>query len=75
MSYYDYRISINIEMADYPFYALIMAAMRKADIDNLETLKQAFPETWDELRKRYKAPAGILNEDEKVIKAQMDEVS
>jgi len=32
MSRYDYEISKDI---DYPFYALIMAAMRKADSFNL----------------------------------------
>lgn len=29
MSYYDYRVSREIAAQDFPFYALIMAAMRK----------------------------------------------
>lgn len=60
MSYYDYRRSQEIAAQDYPFYALIMAAMRQADTDNTVKLKMAWPEVWDELDKRYHAPGGIL---------------
>lgn len=45
---------------DESFHTLIMAAMRRADSDNVEKLKAAFPETWDELRARYNAPGGVL---------------
>jgi hypothetical protein len=41
-----------------------MAAMRKADDTNLEKLKSVFPETLAELRARYNAPGGALNEQE-----------
>lgn len=41
-------------------YALIQAAMRKADTPNLEALKAAFPETWAELQVRYNSPGGLL---------------
>jgi hypothetical protein len=60
MSLYDYKASVEMEMNDYPFYALIMAAMRKADTDNLFRLQRLFPETWQELRMRYNAPGGLL---------------
>ena len=60
MSLYAYRESIEIDGIDYGFYALIMAAMRKADSDNIDLLKAAFPETWEELKARYNAPGGIL---------------
>jgi len=43
-----------------PFYALIMAAMRQADTDNLERLKEAFPDVWAELSTRYMREGGFL---------------
>ncbi len=63
MSLYDYRESQEIAAKDYQFYALIMAAMRKADTDNFEKLKEIFPEVWEELCKRYNAPGGSINGD------------
>lgn len=63
MSLYDYRMSLEIAKHDYPFYALIMAAMRQADTDNIERLKTMFPHIWRELERRYHAPAGILAEE------------
>jgi hypothetical protein len=63
MSHHDYIESKDIDVLDCSFYAIIMAAMRKADEENLEKLKADFPETWDELYRRYHAPGGILSED------------
>jgi hypothetical protein len=63
MSLYDYRTSLELSQKDYPFYALIMTAMRQADTNNVELLKQAFPQVWAELRRRYYAPGGVLPED------------
>ena len=60
MSYYDYRSSLSIAAQDYPFYAVLMAAMRQADTDNLEKLRAAFPEVYAELQARYNAPGGTL---------------
>lgn len=60
MSLFDYRASLEINAADYPFYALIMAAMRQADTYNVEKLRAAWPEIWDELFQRYHAPGGLL---------------
>jgi hypothetical protein len=60
MSLYDYKLSMRLGIEDPPFYALIMAAMRKADTDNLIRLKTAFPEIWIELDWRYHAPNGEL---------------
>jgi hypothetical protein len=57
MARYDYEKSRQLIADDVPFHALIMAAMRKADSQNLATLRVAFPETWDELETRYHAPA------------------
>ena len=60
MSYYDYVRSIQIAIQDEPFYALIMAAMRQADTNNLARLQLAFPAVFDELRARIEAPDGVL---------------
>lgn len=59
MSLYEYRESQRISAEDYGFYSLIMAAMRKADTDNMYALEQAFPLTAAELRMRYNAPGGM----------------
>lgn len=59
MSLYDYRVSMKIRSLDFPFYALIMAAMRQADSDNAAKLRMLWPEIWAELDMRYNAPAGL----------------
>lgn len=65
MSIIDYRQSQAIMSdGDFSFYSLIMAAMRKADTDNLEKLKSVFPEVYGELRARYNAPGGALDSKE-----------
>lgn len=63
MTLYDYEMSIEIAQADCPFYALIMAAMRKADSSNIEKLKEMWPETYNELEARYNAPGGELSKE------------
>jgi hypothetical protein len=60
MSRYDYQASQRITDLDPPFYALVMAAMRKADTRNEQKLRAAWPEVWDELLARYNAPGGLL---------------
>lgn len=64
MSFDDYKASQKIAAHDYPFYALIMAAMRQADSDNLLRLRGAFPNTFGELHARYRAPRGVLPGDQ-----------
>jgi hypothetical protein len=61
MSFHEYVTSREIAAQDYPFYALIMAAMRKADANNAEKLRKAFGDTWAELHDRYHAPGGVLD--------------
>jgi len=63
MSLYDYRQSREICKNEYPFYAVLMAAMRQADDVNLKLLKEAFPWVWQELSKRYNAPNGLIGEE------------
>ena len=60
MSKYDYDLSKQISESDPPFYALIMAAMRKADTYNRVRLASAYPHVWEELQARYNAPGGLL---------------
>ena len=65
MSLYDYKVSQKIAAEDYPFYSLIMAAMRQADTDNTIKLKMMFPKIWHELDMRYHAPGGLLPDEVK----------
>ncbi len=60
---YDYEAGRRIEAEDYPFYALIQAAMRQADPDNLYKLRVGFPDEYQELQERYNAPGGQLPTD------------
>lgn len=60
MSMFDYEASKRIALLYVPFYAIIMAAMRQADSNNLKLLKEAWPNTWHELHERYNAPGGFL---------------
>lgn len=60
MSYHEYQMSKLIAGKDYPFYALIMAAMRQADTGNMAKLRAAWPGVADELQLRYDAPGGLL---------------
>lgn len=63
MSLYDYATSIKISAEGYPFYSLVMAAMRQADTDNLLLLKEAFPRVYAELVIRYNSPGGKMPEE------------
>ena len=63
MSLYNYEVGLRISAQGYPFYALVQAAMREADTDNLEKLKAAFPDQWNDLQARYNAPGGVLQEE------------
>jgi hypothetical protein len=72
MSYHDYQVSKQVAMYDFPFYGLIMAAMRKADTDNTVKLRAAFPEVWDELQTRYNAPGGLLESEQQLNYSALD---
>jgi len=71
MSLHEYRSCQEIGKRHYPFYALIMAAMRQADTDNAFRLRCVFPEVWDELQERYDAP-GAHKDISEIMKAQED---
>ena len=61
MSHFDYQYAKRLVHDDAPFYALIMAAMWRADTDNVMRLKLAFPDVWEEVNARYRAPGGLLS--------------
>lgn len=63
MSLHEYRVGRELWLADPPFYSLIMAAMRRADTDNLAKLIRAWPEVHAELAARYNAPGSRLPDD------------
>lgn len=64
MSHHEYEAGKAISGAlDPPFYALIFAAMRKADTQNYARLREAFPAVERELVARYNAPGGVLADD------------
>lgn len=60
MSLFDYRESQDLAARDPSFYALIMAAMKKADGENLRKLVAGWPEVYAELDARYNARGGLL---------------
>lgn len=60
MSLHSYQVSLELLKNDPPFSALIMAAMRRADSQNIVLLQAAFPEIWFELEERYWTPGGLI---------------
>jgi hypothetical protein len=60
MTHHDYQVSKTIEAENYPFRALIMAAMRKADSTNARKLQAAWPEVSAELHYRYWSAGGFM---------------
>ena len=60
----EYLESQKLMAGDPSFYALIMAAMRKADTNNVERLKAGWPLVWKEFIARYHAPGGALTQKE-----------
>lgn len=63
MSLYDYRQAQKLVHEDVPFYALIQAAMMKADSHNSARLNAAWPEIRREVEARYHEPGGLLDEE------------
>lgn len=67
MSLYDYEASREIGRIDAPFYALIMAAYRRADSTNTRLIKEAWPWLAAEFEARYHAPGGRLPSDDPAL--------
>lgn len=62
-SRFEYEVARGLEAEDTPFFALIQAAMRRADTFNLIKLQDAFPGVWEEMLERYNTPGGHLKEE------------
>lgn len=60
MSHYDYMAANALRAGDPPFYALIMAAVMKADTLNAAKLAAMWPEVTAEVQARWDAPGGVL---------------
>ncbi len=67
MGYYEYLSGRNIAFEDPPFDAIIQAAMRKADTDNLAKLKAAWPAIWADLEMRYNLSGGLTPEEQEAL--------
>lgn len=63
MSLVDYQIARDLRLKDTPFYALVMAAVMKADHTNTLLLQSCWPEVYAETMRRYNAPGGRLPEE------------
>ena len=68
----DYTLSKYLQQI--PFDALVAAAMRKADTENLNLLGEIFPQIRKDLHDRYNAPGGYLERDAKVNSDQMESI-
>jgi len=60
MSRLDYVMSLEISANNYPFWALVMAAIRQSDSHNFEKFEQMFPDVMAEFQERYHTPGGHL---------------
>lgn len=63
MSNHDFVASYDVYINDYPFNALIMAAIRQADDDEQRRLRAAFPDVFDELVQRWNASLAKMKEE------------
>lgn len=63
----------RILSGDASFYALLHAAIRRADSDNLAKLEMVFPADVNEVRYRYNAPGG-MTPDELALREARQEV-
>ena len=75
MSLHEYQQSTEIAQEDRPFYALIMAAMRQADSDNMLLLRTVFPDTWMEFNNRYHSVGGIIPSDGEPVRIEIRELT
>jgi hypothetical protein len=56
---YAYKQAKMLAQLDPPFYALIAAAMMKADSENFTKLTRAWPEVFADLDYFYNKPGGL----------------
>lgn len=63
----DYWKARRLINEDFPFYAALTYLVLKADSDNLEKIRSAWPGFVEQTQARYNAPAGALTDDEKAL--------
>lgn len=64
MSLHSYQHFIReLRPHDHPFSSIIFAAMWKADPENSERLRLAFPNLYEEFMARYNSPGGAIESD------------
>lgn len=60
------KVCARVDEITFPganrFYTFLFCAMREADTNNTDLLKEAFPNIYNELQKRYNAPGGALTD-------------
>lgn len=59
LSVFDYQESLRIEIRGAPFYAVLAAAMRRADSENLERLRFMFPIIYTDLERWRNTPGAL----------------
>lgn len=70
---HDYEYARRLVAQDPPFWALVIAAMRRADTNNERALREAFPQVWEELDRRYHAPMALLEGESRPLTLQPQE--
>jgi hypothetical protein len=60
VSLHEYEYAQGLYQLDPPFHALLMAAMKKADADNLRKLRETWPGVYAEMKERDQQPGGKL---------------
>lgn len=63
----EWRTARELAKADTSFYALIGAAMMRADTFNASRLRSAFPGVWEEVQARYDGPGGYVAADSEAL--------
>lgn len=63
LSLHSFHAGMELAKSDPPFYALIAAAMVKADTHNAELLRACWPQVFEDAQKRYNAPNGMIEGD------------
>lgn len=63
----DYWKARRLVKEDFPFYAALAYLIQKADSDNLERIRRAWPGEVTRMQERHNAPGGAITEDEKAL--------
>jgi hypothetical protein len=71
LDYFEWQAARELHRQDVPFYALIAAALWKADTGNAERLREAFPDTCATAQARYNAPGGLLDIDPTTLREKV----